>query len=119
MDSLYSSIEEQMIFYCQIVPQDVELRTNTYLQLHMLELMANVETPNPSVAFSGHVQASELRNESRLTGTVRTQEAKQLSFVDFKVDVIIRNFRLRTSDARVDLAHVLDYKRVLPIIFFS
>jgi len=80
--TLDPGIELQMLLHGQVIPKNVELRTEADLQLDGFELMSNVESRNPCVSFRGREHARQHRDQRCLASAVRSEKAKELTFLD-------------------------------------
>lgn len=73
MHALESGIKLKMLLDVQEVPEHVKLRTNTDLETDDIKLVSNVKTSNPGIAVGGLVEPGQLRNQSGLSRSIRSQ----------------------------------------------
>jgi hypothetical protein len=75
-NSFNTSIEQEMLFNCQIAPKNIKLGTDSYLKLDNVKLVTDVEASDPSVSIRWRVQTCELRDQGSFTCSIRAKKTK-------------------------------------------
>lgn len=115
-NSFHPGIEQEVLFNSQDVPQNIELRADSNLQLDHVHLRLKAVPSDPCVAISRGVYSSQLLDQSRLSSTIWSKQTKKFSRVNFEGDVFICNFRLESTEARVNFPNVLHDERIFKIV---
>ena len=88
VDSFESCVKYQVLFYCQIVPEDIKLWTKSDLQLNGFKLVLDVKASNPGVSSGRREQSCKHGYKSRLSCTIWTKKSKHFPLFNSEREVL-------------------------------
>ena len=112
-NTFYPREKEQVLLNRKLVPKQIELWTDSNLQLNNFELRFDIEAANPSVSVSWWIESRELRNQRRFASSVRTKQSKELTGLNLKANVFVGYLRCSSINAWVYLSYVFSYQRIV------
>ena len=112
-NTFYPREKEQVLLNRKLVPKQIELWTDSNLQLNNFELRFDIEATNPSVSVGWRIESRELRDQRRFPSSVGTKQSKKLSGLNLEADVLVGYFWCSSINAWIYLSNVFSYQRIV------